>query len=385
MTWNWVPEQQEIRDMVKVFAEKHIVPVGDAYDRGEPKFPQEILDAMAKEGYPGFPFAKKYGGRGESKIRYATLIEEVSKYDAGFGIVMAVTVLAGYPIEKFGTEEQKKKYLPGMCAGKLVGAFALTEPGAGSDAANQHTTAEDKGDHYLLNGEKIFITSGDAAGVIVTICKIMPEGETDLDKGKVSAVLFDTPDDPGFSYDLIKKKMGIRGSTQARIYFKDVKVPKENLLGEVGKGFRIAMTTLDGARVGVAAQSVGIGQHALDLAIDYAKQREQFGRPIAKQQAVQWMIADMATRLDAARLLTYRAAVMEDAGEKFSNEASMAKLYASETANFCADCCVQIHGGYGYCGDFSDAERIYRDARITRIYEGTSEVQRLVIAGQLLR
>jgi butyryl-CoA dehydrogenase len=385
MPWNWVPEQQEIRDKVKAFAEKHIVPVGDKYDRGEPKFPQEILDAMAKEGYPGFPFAKEYGGLAEPKIRYATLIEEVSKYDAGFGIVMAVTVLAGYPIEKFGTEEQKKKYLPKMCAGKMVGAFALTEPGAGSDAASQRATAEDKGDHYLLNGEKIFITSGDVAGVIVTICKIMPEGETDLDKGKVSALLFDNPSDPGFSFDVIKYKMGIRGSTQAHIYFKDVKVPKENLLGEVGKGFRIAMTTLDGARVGVAAQSVGIGQHALDLATAYAKEREQFGRPIAKQQAIQWMIADMATRLDAARLLTYRAAVMEDAGEKFSHEASMAKLYASETANFCADCCVQIHGGYGYCGDYADAERIYRDARITRIYEGTSEVQRLVIANQLLR
>ncbi len=385
MPWNWVPEQQEVRDKVKAFAEKHIVPVGDTYDRAEPKFPQEILDAMAKEGYPGFPFAKEYGGRGESKIRYVTLIEEVSKYDAGFGIVMAVTVLAGYPIEKFGTEEQKKKYLPGMCSGKLVGAFALTEPGAGSDAANQHTTAEDKGDHYLLNGEKIFITSGDTAGVIVTVCKILPPGETDLEKGKVSTLLFDDPSDPGFSYELIKYKMGIRGSTQARIFFKDVKVPKENLLGEVGKGFRIAMTTLDGARVGVAAQSVGIGQHALDLATAYAKEREQFGRPIAKQQAIQWMIADMATRLDAARLLTYRAAVLEDAGERFSTEASMAKLFASETAGFCADCCVQIHGGYGYCGDFADAERIYRDARITRIYEGTSEVQRLVIANHLLR
>ena len=385
MPWNWVPEQQEVRDMVKAFAEKHIVPVGDTYDRAEPKFPQEILDAMAKEGYPGFPFAKEYGGRGESKIRYVTLIEEVSKYDAGFGIVMAVTVLAGYPIEKFGTEEQKKKYLPDMCAGKLVGAFALTEPGAGSDAANQHTTAEDKGDHSLLNGEKIFITSGDAAGVIVTVCKILPPGETDLEKGKVSTLLLDDPSDPGFSYELIKYKMGIRGSTQARIFFKDVKVPKENLLGEVGKGFRNAMTTLDGARVGVAAQSVGIGQHALELATAYAKEREQFGRPIAKQQAIQWMVADMATRLDAARLLTYRAAVLEDAGERFSTEASMAKLYASETAGFCADCCVQIHGGYGYCGDFSDAERIYRDARITRIYEGTSEVQRLVIANHLLR
>ncbi len=298
---------------------------------------------------------------------------------------MAVTVLAGYPIEKFGTEEQKNKYLPKMCAGELVGAFALTEPNAGSDAANQHTTAEDKGDHYLLNGEKIFITSGDVAGIIVTICKIMPLGETDLDKGKVSALLFDDPSDPGFSYELIKYKMGIRGSTQARIFFKDVKVPKENLLGEVGKGFRIAMTTLDGARVGVAAQSVGIGQKALDLASAYAKEREQFGRPIAKQQAIQWMIADMATRLDAARLLTYRAGVMEDSGEKFSTQAAMAKLFASETAGFCADCCVQIHGGYGYCGDFSDAERIYRDARITRIYEGTSEVQRLVIASHLLR
>lgn len=385
MVYNWVPEQQEVRDIVKEFCEEHVVPYHREWDRRPPEFPEGIFQKMAAAGFVGFPTAKEYGGLGESKIRYATLIEEMSKYDAAIGIVMAVAVLASYPIERFGTGEQKKKYLPPMARGEIKGAFALTEPDAGSDAANQHTTAVDKGDHYLVNGDKIFITSGNVADVVVLICKIMKDEDQPLEKGKVSALIFDNPADPGYSTELIKYKMGIRVSTTGRLYFKDVKIPKENLLAEVGKGFRVTMITLDGARIGVAAQAVGIAQRAFDESVEYAKKREQFGKPIAKLQAIQWMIADMATRLDAARLLTYRTAMMEDEDVKFGKEAAMAKLFASETADFCADCAMQIHAGYGYCGDFSDIEHIYRDARITRIYEGTSEVQRLVIANHILR
>ncbi len=385
MVYNWAPEQQEIRDMVKEFCEEHVVPYHQEWDRRPPEFPEEIFQKMAKAGFVGFPTAKEYGGLDESKIRYATLIEEMSKYDAAIGIVMAVAVLASYPIEAFGTDEQKKKYLPPMAKGEIKGAFALTEPEAGSDAANQHTTAVDKGDYYLVNGDKIFITSGNVADVVVIICRILKDEDQPLEKGKVSALIFDTPDDPGYSTEVLKYKLGIRASTTGRLYFKDVKIPKENLLAKVGKGFRVAMTTLDGARVGVAAQAVGIAQRAFDESVEYSKKREQFGAPIAKLQAIQWMIADMATRLQAARLLTYSAAMMEDEDVKFGKEAAMAKLFASETADFCADCAMQIHAGYGYCGDFSDIEHIYRDARITRIYEGTSEVQRLVIANHILR
>jgi len=246
-------------------------------------------------------------------------------------------------------------------------------------------TAVDKGDHYLVNGEKIFITSGNVADAVVLICKILPDDDTPLDKGKVSAIIFDDITADGYTAEAIKYKLGIRASTTGRLYFKNVKIPKENRLGDVGKGFRIAMGTLDGARIGIAAQALGIAQRAYDESVKYAKERVQFGRPIAKLQAIQWMIADMATRIDAARLLTYRCAMMEDEGTPFGKEAAMAKLYASETADFCADCAMQIHAGYGYCGDYSDIERIYRDARITRIYEGTSEVQRLVIASMELR
>jgi alkylation response protein AidB-like acyl-CoA dehydrogenase len=386
MLYNWVPEQQEVRDRVKAFCEEHVVPFSQQWDRRPPEFPEEIFQKMAKEGFVGFPSAKEYGGRGEPKIRYATLIEEMSKYDGAVGIVMAVAVLASYPIEKFGTEEQKRKYLPPMAKGTIKGAFALTEPEAGSDAANQHTTALDSGDHYLLNGEKIFITSGNVADVIVVICRIMEDENQPLEKGKVSALIFDNKKDPGYSAETIKFKMGIRASTTGRLHFKNVKIPKENLLGPIGKGFRVTMATLDSARIGVAAQALGIAQHAFDESVAYAKKRVQFGKPIADLQAIQWMVADMATRVDAARLLTYRAALLEDQGDvRFSREAAIAKLFSSETACFCADCAMQIHAGYGYCGDYSDIEHIYRDARITRIYEGTSEVQRLVIGTSYLR
>jgi len=386
MLYNWIPEQQEIRDRVKAFCEEHVVPHSQMWDRRPPEFPEEIFQKMAKEGFVGFPTAKEYGGQGESKIRYATLIEEMSRYDGAVGIVMAVAVLASYPIEMFGTEEQKKKYLVPMARGEVKGAFSLTEPEAGSDAANQQTRAVDKGDHYLVNGEKIFTQSGNVGDVFVLICRIMESEDQPLEKGKVSALIFDDTSDPGFTAEMIEHKMGIRTATTGHLWFKDVKIPKENLLGQVGKGFRIALTTLDSARIGVASQALGIAQRAFDESVAYAKKRVQFGKPIGMFQAIQWMVADMATRIDAARLLTYRAAQLEDQGDvRYSREAAMAKLFASETATFCADCAMQIHGGYGYCGEFSDIEHIYRDARITRIYEGTSEVQRLVIGTSYLR
>lgn len=383
MTWNWDPAQEEVRAQARAFAEKHIEPVSQQLDRRPPEFPEEVFQAMAKEGFLAYPSDPAYGGKGINKLLYATLIEEISRADAALGIVMAVQVLASYPIEKFGSEEQKKKYLPGMNAGKLHGAFALTEPNAGSDAAAQEATAVLDGDNYVLNGEKIFITSGNVADVVVVICKTNSAEEPD--KFKVSALIFDNPKDPGYSTEILKYKMGIRASTTARLYFKDVKIPKENMLGEYGKGFRIALNTLDGARVGVAAQALGICQRAFDLASAYAKTREQFGAPIAKLQAIQWMIADMSVRLEAARLLTYKAATIEASGEPVGLQAAQAKLFAAEAANFCVDKCMQIHAGYGYIGDFSRVEQLYRDQRITEIYEGTSEVQRLVIANYLLR
>jgi butyryl-CoA dehydrogenase len=383
MAWNWDPAQEEVREKARAFAEKHIDAVSQELDRRPPEFPEDIFKAMGKAGFLGYPADPAYGGQGKNKLLYATLIEEISYADAALGIVMAVQVLASYPIEEFGTDEQKKKYLPKMNAGEVHGAFALTEPGAGSDAAAQQATATLDGDHYVLNGEKIFISSGNVADVVVVICKANAAEEPD--KFKVSALIFDSPKDPGYSTEILKYKMGIRASTTARLYFKDVKVPKKNLLGQYGKGFRVALNTLDGARVGVAAQSVGICQRAFDLASAYAQEREQFGAPIAKLQAIQWMIADMSVRTEAARLLTYKAALKEAAGEPMGLEAAQAKLFASEAANFCVNKCMQIHAGYGFVGDFSRVEQLYRDQRITEIYEGTSEVQRLVIANHLLR
>jgi butyryl-CoA dehydrogenase len=335
---------------------------------------------MADAGLLAFPMAKEYGGLGKSKIEYATLIEEISWFDASSAIIMAVDNLASYPIETFGSEEQKKKYLPKMTSGEILGAFALTEPNAGSDAANQQTVAKVDGDSFVINGEKIFITSGNVADVTVLICKIVKEGERD----KVSAVLVEN-NTPGFSSETLKWKMGLRASTTGKLKLKDVRVPRSQLLGEMGKGFKLSLKTLDGARVGVAAQALGIAQRAFDESVKYAKKREQFGAPIGKLQAIQWMIADMSTRLEASRLLTYKAAMMEDRGEPINLVAAQAKLFASEASNYICDRAMQIHAGYGYIGDFSEIEKIYRDQRITEIYEGTSEVQRLVIAANYLR
>lgn len=380
MTYNLVDSQQQVRDMAKEFGEAEIAPIAKDLDRKPPEFPMDLYKKMAAKGFMAFPVPEQYGGMGRSKIDYATLIEEISWFDASASIIMAVSNLAAYPIEKFGSEDQKRKYLPKMCSGEWMGAFALTEPDAGSDAGNQKTTVVEQRDSYVINGEKIFISSGNVADVIVVIGKIPREGEKDL----ISAFIVEGKPE-GLSSEVLKWKMGLRASTTARLKLENVKIPKSNILGEPGKGFRIALTTLDGARTGVASQAVGIAQRAFDESVKYAKTRKQFGAPIAKLQAIQWMIADMSTRLEAARLLTYKVAMMEDKGERISKEASQAKLFASEAANFCVDKAMQIHGGYGYIGEFSDIEKLYRDQRITEIYEGTSEVQRLVIAASYLR
>jgi butyryl-CoA dehydrogenase len=375
MTFNLDEKQQAVRDLAKEFGGKYIAPVAAEMDRKPPEFPRELFKRMAEKGLMAFPVKKEYGGLGKNRLEYTTLIEEIAWFDAASAIIMAVNNLAGYPIETFGSEEQKKKYLPKMCSGEMVGAFALTEPNAGSDAGNQQTTAKLEGDSYVLNGEKIFITSGNVADITVIIAKT---------EDKVSAFLVEGKT-PGLTSEVLKWKMGLRASTTARLKLNNVRIPKGNLLGEAGKGFRIALVTLDGARIGVAAQALGIAQRAFDESIKYSKTRVQFGAPIAKLQAIQWMIADMGTRLEAARLLVYKAAMMDDKGEKISKEAAQAKLFASEASNFIVDRAMQIHGGYGYIGEFSEIEKLYRDQRITEIYEGTSEVQRLVISSAYLR
>jgi butyryl-CoA dehydrogenase len=380
MTYNVADSQQAVRDMAKEFGAKEIAPISAQLDRRDEEFPHDLFKKMAKAGFMAYPMAKEYGGKAKSKIEYVTLIEEISWFDAAAALIMAVDNLASYPLETFGSEEQKKKYLPKMASGEIIGAFGLTEPNAGSDAANQQTTAKVDGDHFVINGEKIFIMQGDVADLVVLFAKIVEQGERD----KVSAILLERGT-PGFSSEKLKWKMGMRTATTGRLKLENVKVPRSNLLGEAGKGFKMALKTLDGARIGVAAQAVGLAQRAFDESVKYAKEREQFGAPIAKLQAIQWMIADMSAKLEAARLLTYKAAMMEDKGEPVNLPAAQAKLFASEAANFCVNQAMQIHGGYGYIGEFSQIEKLYRDQRVTQIYEGTSEVQRLVIAANYLR
>jgi butyryl-CoA dehydrogenase len=378
MPYNIDPRQQAVRDEVKVFAEKYMYPVSEELDRmPEPrKFPLDLYRKIGEAGFIGYVMPKEYGGQGKSNLEYVTLVEEMCYHDPAIALLCAVAELATHPIIHFASEEHKKKYVPDCASGKRVPAFVLTEPEAGSDAANQKTVAVENGDHYVVNGEKIFIMHGDVADLGVLFCRI--EGQP-----KMSAFLVETKQ-PGWNARTLKHKMGMRAATTGGIILTDVKIPKENLLGEVGKGFRYAMATLDSARIGVAAQGVGIAQRALDESVKRAKARQAFGQPIAKLQAIQWMIADMATRLEAARCLTYKAVLMQDRGEKFSLEASMAKLYASETARFCIDRAMQIWGGYGFIGEFSPIEKLYRDQRVLEIYEGTSEVQRLVIAGNVI-
>jgi len=381
MDFNFTEEQAKWREKSRAFAEKEIAPVAAVMDR-EGRFPEELYRKMCDEDFLRMTIPKEYDGLDISTLAYVTVAEEISRYCGSTGVIMAATTsLVVYPIVAFGNEEQKRKYLPKMASGEMKGAFALTEEGAGSDAAAQSTVAVPDGDDYVVNGEKIYITNGDVASVVVLTCKIMdkPEG-----RGKVSALLMDAPA-PGLSSRVFRSKLGIRAASTAVLTLKDVRIPKANLLGEPGKGFRIAMKTLDGGRIGVAGQALGIAIGAFEEARKYAKSREQFGKPIGSFQAIQWMLADMCTEIEAARMLTYRAAMVKDSGEPCGMEAAQAKLYASEVAGRVTDKAIQIHGGKGYVGELAPVERLYRDARITRIYEGTSEVQRLVIASQLLK
>lgn len=372
-------QQKMIQKMVKEFAEKEIAPVAAELDQKE-EYPTKILEKMAKLGLLGTIIPTEYGGAGLDTISYATVVEEISRKCASTGVITSVhNSLVAWPIMKYGIEEQKKKYLPILAKGEKIGAFAGTEPNAGSDLGAMQTSAVLKGNNYIINGNKTFITSGSKAGIIILFAV------TDKSAGPkgISAFIVES-DMKGYKVGTIYEKLGINASKTSELIFEDMEVPKENLLGKEGEGFKIALSTLDGGRIGIAAQAVGIAQAALDESIEYSKQRQQFGRPLAKFQAIQWMIADMATRIEASRYLVYNAAYAKDKGGRFSKEAAMAKLFASETAMEAVIKAVQIHGGYGYTKEYT-VERLFRDAKITEIYEGTSEVQRMVIAGSLLR
>jgi butyryl-CoA dehydrogenase len=373
-------QQKMIQKMVQEFAEKEIGPIAADLDKKE-EYPHKTLEKMAKLGLLGIIIPNEYGGAGLDTISYGIVVEEISKKCASTGVVTSVhNSLAAWPIIKYGNEDQKKKYLPILAKGERIGAFAATEPNAGSDLGAMQTKAVLKGDKFIINGDKTFITSGSEAGIIIIFAV------TDKNAGSkgISAFIVES-NFKGFKVGSIFEKLGINASKTSELIFENMEVPKENLLGEEGDGFKIALSTLDGGRIGIAAQAIGIAQSALDESIEYAKQRQQFGKPISSFQAIQWMIADMATRIEASRFLMYNAAYAKDQGEKrYSKEAAMAKLFASETAVDCAIKAVQIHGGYGYTKEYT-VERLFRDSKITEIYEGTSEVQRLVIAASLLR
>ena len=375
MNFKFNEEEQEIIDMLHDFAVKEVAPLAAEIDEQE-RFPEETWHKLADMGMMGVPFPEEYGGAGMSYLTYIGCCEELAKHCATTSVmVSAHTSLCTWPIYQFGTEEQKQKYLPGLCSGETLGAFGLTEPGAGTDAAMQKTVAEDKGDHWLLNGSKIFITNAGFASVFVVFAMT----DKSLGTKGISAFIVDR-DAPGFSVGVHEKKMGIRGSSTCELIFDNCKVPKENLLGEVGKGFKIAMMTLDGGRIGIGAQALGIAQGCIDQTVKYTQERIQFGKRISQFQNTQFQLADMQTKVDAARLLIYRAAQAKQNGEPYSHLAAMGKLFASETASDVTRRCVQLVGGYGYTREYP-FERMMRDAKITEIYEGTSEVQRMVISG----
>ena len=375
MNFKFNEEEQEIIDMLHDFAVKEVAPLAAEIDEQE-RFPEETWHKLADMGMMGIAYPEEYGGAGLSYLTYIACCEELAKHCATTSVmVSAHSSLCCWPIEHFGTEEQKQKYLPALCSGEKLGAFGLTEPGAGTDAAMQKTTAEDKGDHWLINGSKIFITNAGYASVFV----IFAMTDKSLGTKGISAFIVDR-DTPGFSVGAHEKKMGIRGSSTCELIFDNCKVPKENLLGEVGKGFKIAMMTLDGGRIGIGAQALGIAQGCIDQTVKYTQERIQFGKRISQFQNTQFQLADMQTKVDAARLLIYRAAQAKQDGDPYSHLAGMGKLFASETASDVTRRCVQLVGGYGYTREYP-FERMMRDAKITEIYEGTSEVQRMVISG----
>ncbi|BCL60524.1 acyl-CoA dehydrogenase [Desulfomarina profundi] len=381
MNFELTEEQSLIKSMVREFAEAEVAPTAKERDEEE-KFDRQLMfDKLGELGLTGIVFPEEYGGAGADYISYSIAVEELSRVDASTGVTLSAHLsLAANPIYLFGSEEQKQTFLVPMASGEKMGAFGLTEPSAGSDAGGTKTTAVKKGDKWILNGTKIFITNGGEAEVYVVLARTDKEAEK---HHGISAFIVEKGT-PGFSFGKKEQKLGIRSSPTMELIFENCEIPAENLLGEEGHGFKIAMKTLDGGRIGIASQAIGIAQGALDAALEYAKERKQFDTPIARFQGVQFQLADMATQIEAARLLVYNAAYKASNGLSYSQASAMAKLMASETAMKVTTQAVQILGGYGYTRDFP-VERMMRDAKITEIYEGTSEIQRLVIGTNLTR
>jgi len=378
MDFELAEEQQMVRETTRAFVEREVKPVASRLDR-EAIYPSELVKRLSELGLMGILVPQEFGGSGMDLLCCVVAMEEISKAWASLAVAMSVqNSLVCAPIARFGSAAQKKKYLPSLARGERLGCYALTEPGSGSDAGSIQTRAKRVGDDFVLTGNKIFTTNGNRADLAIVYAV------TDPAKGKkgISAFIVEK-NSPGFVVGKLEDKLGLRSSDTASLLFEDCRVPGENLLGTEGEGFTIALATLDGGRIGIAAQALGIAQGCLEESVAYAQQRRQFGRAIAEFEAIQWMLADMATEIDAARLLTYRAAWLAEQGRTFTKEAAMAKLFASEAANRAAYKAIQIFGGYGYTKEFA-VERFFRDARITTIYEGTSEIQRLVIARRLI-
>ena len=378
MNFQLTKEQEFVRKMVREFAETEVEPLAADIDK-EHRFPVETVEKMAKYGLLGVPFPTEYGGAGGDHISYAITVEELSRVCASTGVICSAhTSLCCWPIFNWGNEEQKRKYLPDLLSGKKLGAFGLTEPNAGTDASGQQTRAEDMGDHWLINGSKVFITNGGYADVFVVMAM------TDKSKGNhgISAFIVEKGDE-GFSIGKTEDKMGICASSTTELVFQNCKIPKDRLLADIGQGFKVAMSTLDGGRIGIASQALGIAQGALDVTVEYMKARKQFGMKLSQMEALRFTVAELATQIEAARLLVYKAANMKDKHLAYGPNAAMAKLFAAETAMHVTTKCVQLHCGYGYTKDYP-VERMMRDAKITEIYEGTSEVQKMVIAASVL-
>ena len=378
MLYQTTEAHEALRAKIRAFAEAEIKPIAFQLDQ-ENRFPTEAVKKLGEMGLMGIPYDPEYGGGGLDVLSYAIAVEELARVDGGAGVILSAhTSLGTFPIVQFGTEEQKRKYLPDLCSGRKIGAFGLTEPNAGSDAGGTETTAQDMGDHYLLNGEKIFITNGGEADTYVVFAVTTP----DIGTRGISAFIVEKGWE-GFTFGDHYDKMGIRSSATCQLKFHNVKIPKENLLGKEGQGFKIAMATLDGGRIGIAAQALGIAQGAYEAAVEYSKERIQFGRPICQQQSIAFKIADMATKLRCARLLVYSAADLKQAHVPYGMESAMAKQYASDIALEVTNDALQIFGGSGFLKGM-EVERFYRDAKITTIYEGTNEIQRVVIASHIL-
>ncbi len=378
MNFQLTKEQEFVRKMVREFAVTEVEPLAAEIDK-EHRFPVETVEKMAKYGLLGIPFPTELGGAGGDHISYAITVEELSRVCASTGVICSAhTSLCCWPIFNWGTKEQKEKYLPDLLSGKKLGAFGLTEPNAGTDAAGQQTRAVLDGEEWVLNGAKVFITNGGYADTFVVMAM------TDKSQGTrgISAFIVEKGDE-GFSIGKTEDKMGICASSTTELIFQNCRIPKDRLLGGIGKGFKVAMSTLDGGRIGIASQALGIAQGALDVTVEYMKARKQFGKKLSQMQALQFEVAELKTRIEAARLLVYKAADMKDRHEDYSVNAAMAKLFAADTAMYVTTKCVQLHGGYGYTKDYP-VERMMRDAKITEIYEGTSEVQKLVISSAVL-